>query len=161
MIEVAKILKPQGLKGEIKCKNFTSLDFWRENLEVKIDMENYVVEHFRFYKDFLYLKLKDIISIDMAQKLRGKTVFVEKDLIKTGDDEYLISDLENCVLLDENGKVIGQIESVENYNATDIINVIIVGARFSFPFLKKVIKRVDKKNKIVEVYKDKLDEVLV
>jgi len=162
MIEIAKVLKPQGLKGEIKVECFThDLDFWRSLKEVIILKEKFEVTNIRFYKDFGYLTLFSIDSIEKAEKFRNKIIYTHEENIETQEDEYLISDLENCEIIDEKGKFVGVVESVETYSSANIINYIVGGARRSFPFLKKVIKQVDIKSKKIIIFREKLKEVVI
>ncbi|NCB48462.1 MAG: 16S rRNA processing protein RimM [Clostridia bacterium] len=162
MIEIAKVLKPQGLQGEIKVECFThDLDFWRSLKNVVILNENFEVKSVRFYKDFGYLTLSKMDTIEKVEKFRNKIIFADEKNLQTDDDEFLIGDLESCEMVDENGKFVGVIESVEKYPTVDIINYMVGGARRSFPFLKKVIKKVDIKNKKLIVFKERLDEVAI
>lgn len=162
MIEIAKVLKPQGLNGEIKVECFThDLDFWRNLKKVMISRENFEVKNVRFYKDYGYLKLSNIDSIEKAEKFRNKIIFAGEEELETYDDEFFISDLENCEIVDEKGKFVGVIESVEEYSTIAVINYMVGGARRSFPFLKKVIKSVDIKNKKLVIFRERLDEVAI
>ena len=162
MIEIAKVLKPQGLQGEIKVECFThDLDFWRSLKNVVILNESFEVKNVRFYKNFGYLRLLKLDSIEQVEKFRNKIVFADEKNLETQEDEFLIADLENCEMVDENGKFIGVIESVEKYATVDIINYMVGGARRSFPFLKKVIKKVDIKNKKLVIFRNILNEVAI
>jgi 16S rRNA processing protein RimM len=162
MIEIAKILKPQGLKGEVKVECFShDLDFWRALKAVQIDGKNFDVENVRFYKGFGFLKLVDVNSIEEAEKLRNKKIFVARKTLETKDDEFLISDLQGCTIFDENGKTVGIVESIEKYGSADIINFLSAGARRSFPFLSQVVKSVDINAKKIVVFSQKLKEVIV
>ncbi len=163
MIEIAKILKPHGLNGEIKVECFThDLDFWRGLKTVSINDEVYEVKRVRFYKKFGYLKLVGVEDIECAQKFRNAIIYVELHALQpTGQDEFLIADLEGCDLFDDKGKMLGVVESVEKYGAADIINFLSGGARYSFPFVDGVVKEVDIKAKKIVVFGAKLKEVLV
>lgn len=162
MIEVAKILKPCGIKGEMKLKPYVNdLQFWKIVKNVEIEGVSYKVLSTRFYKDFLYIFLDGVTSMSQAEMLTNLEVLADENDIPREDGEYLICDLVGCVLQNTDGKTIGTIDSVEKYGSADIINFKSMGALYSFPFLKNVLKSVDIKNKIVVVYKDKLDEVLV
>ncbi len=162
MIEIAKVLKPQGLQGEIKVECFThDLDFWRSLKNVVILNESFEVKNVRFYKNFGYLRLLKLDSIEQVEKFRNKIVFADEKNLETQEDEFLIADLENCEMVDENGKFVGVIESVEKYATVDIINYMVGGARRSFPFLKKIIKNVDIKNKKLVIFRKILNEVAI
>lgn len=162
MIKIAKILKPQGLNGEIKVECFTlDLDFWRNLKIVHISGQNYTVNNVRFYKKFGYLTLANVSSVDEAERFRNQIIYVPKENIDTKDDEFLVEDLENCEIVDEFGKFVGVVEAVERYSSVSIINYLAGGARRSFPFLKVVIKRVDVSAKKIVVFKEKLKEVTI
>ena len=162
MIEVGKVLKPHGIKGEIKLEPYT-LDekFWKNAKTLAIGDKDYEIEYCKFYKNFVYIKPKDVSSMDEAETFRGKTVYGNKNNLNLSQDEYLVEDLEGCTLLDEEGKLIGFVDSVEKYSSTSIINVLLGGAVHSFPFLEKIIKSIDIENKQIVVFRNLLDEVLV
>ncbi len=162
MIDVAKVLKPQGLKGEIKVQCFTfDMDFWKNLREIYIDNVLYEIENVRFYKSFGYIKLTQINSQEEAQALRNKLLRVKKEDLKLKKDEFLISDLVSCQVFDEKGNFVGSIESVEKYGSADIINILLGGARNSFPFIQGLFIETDFINKKIIVNREKLDEVLV
>lgn len=163
-LEIAKVLKPQGIKGEIKVECYTSnLDFLRSLKKFSIDGAIYNILSIRIQNKFAYIKTQEINSMNEAETLRGKILIVPKPEDENNSDlfEFFIEDLEDCRIEDENGNLIGFIDSVEKYGSADIINVKLGGATRSFPFLKGVFKTVDTKNKVIVVFKQKLDEVLV
>lgn len=162
-LEIGKVLKPQGIKGEIKVELFTTdFAFLRSLKQIYIENDPFIILSVRFENKYAYIKTAEILDRNFAEKLRNKSIFVEKDSLSyNNSSEFLISDLENCEILDENNKLIGFIESVEKYGSADIINIKKAGAIKSFPFLNAVIKEIDIKNKKIIVFKDKLDEVLV
>ena len=162
MIEVGKVLKPHGIKGEIKLEPFSiDLSFWKSVKTLVIGEKTYNIEYAKFYKNFVFIKPLEISSMDEAELLRGQSVFGNKCDLSLAQDEYLVEDLEGCTLLDEEGKLIGFVDSVEKYSSTSIINVLLGGAVHSFPFLEKVIKSIDIENKQIVVFRNLLDEVLV
>ena len=162
MIEIAKILKPVGLKGEMKLQLFLKdYNSWQKIKNVTTNSQSYKVDKIRFYKGYGFVFLCGIDSIDKASKLRNKTIYAKKEDIDTQVDEYLIQDLLGCEIVDESGNFVGVVEDIESYGTADIINFICLGAKRSFPFLRQIIKRVDVASKQVVVDKNKLDEVVV
>lgn len=162
MIEIAKILKPQGLRGEMKISMYVhDLGFWSNLKTVYIDGYEHDVVKFRCYKGFGYIVLEDVTTCEQAEMFRNITLAVPKEQIPLSDGEYLISDLENCTVVDEQENIIGYVESVEQYGSAYIINILKNGGLRSFPFLNEVIKNVNIQSKKIVVFKNKLDEVLV
>lgn len=162
IIEVAKVLKPHGLHGEIKLEPYTFDNlFWKRVKTLTISNTLYSVKSTRLYKDFVYVLLEEVSTCEQADLLRNMQVFANKAELSVSRDEYLISDLEACVVVDEKDNILGYVDSVEKYGSADIINILIGGGLHSFPFLERVIKDVDVAQKKIVVYKDKFDEVLV
>ena len=161
-IEFAKVLKPQGIKGEIKVENFISdLDFLNALKQFYIKENVYNVKKIRVEGKYAYILTEEINDRNIAETLRNSILLADKDLLTAKEDEFFISDLENCCVVDENNNIIGYVESVEKYGSADIINILLGGALRSFPFLKSLLKEVDLENKKIIVYKEKLEEVLV
>ncbi len=162
MVEIAKILKPQGLKGEMKLDLFLKDEqTWKRIEKVLLCGTEYMVKSIRFYKGFGYILLCGIDSIEKCEKYRNKCLFVDKSQLETDQNEYLIDDLVGCELIDTNGKFVGVVDSVESYGGADIINIINCGAKRSFPFLKAILIDVDVKNKKIVVDINRLKEVLI
>lgn len=163
LLQIAKVLKPQGIKGEIKVELFTSdLDFLKKLKSFKIDDKDYSIKSIRFQQKYAYIATNEIQTRNDAELFRNKVLCAPKpqDEIEK-KDEYYISDLENCTVVDEDDNIIGYVESVEKYTSTPIINILLGGAVRSFPFIKAVLKQVDIKEKKIVVFKDKLQEVIV
>ena len=160
-IKIAKVLKPQGIKGEIKVELYLSdLNFWHSLQQFEIENKIFNITSFRSQKNYGYLATKEILTRNDAETFRNKVLVAEKPNL-TENGEYFIEDLENCCVVDENDNILVYVESVEKYSSTPIINIMLNGGVKSFPFLKEVIKKVDIKNKKIVVIKQKLDEVIV
>ena len=162
-LQIAKVLKPQGIKGELKVELFTyDVDFVKKQKSFKIDGIEYSVKSIRIQQKYAYIQTNEILSRNDAELFRNKIISVKKPAqSQEPEDEYYISDLENCCVVDENDKIVGFVESVEKYGAVPTINILLGGAIKSFPFLKRILKDVDIKNKKIVVFKELLDEVLV
>lgn len=163
MLQVAKVLKPQGIKGEIKVELFTSdVDFIKKQKTFEIDGHVYHVKSIRIQQKYAYIQTEEILSRNDAELFRNKLISVEKpNSLQESEDEYYIADLENCCVVDEDEKIVGYVESVEKYGSVPTINILLGGAVRSFPFLKRILKQVDIENKKIVVYKHLLEEVLI
>ena len=162
-LQIAKVLKPQGIKGELKVELFTSdTDFVKKQKSFEIDGVVYTIKSIRIQQKYAYIQTNEILSRNDAELFRNKILSVEKPAEVLGqDDEYYISDLENCCVVDENDKIVGYVESVEKYGTVPTINILLGGSIRSFPFLKRILKEVDIQNKKIVVFKDLLQEVLI
>lgn len=160
--EIAKVLKPQGIRGEIKVECFISdINFLKKLKTFEIENKIYNIKSIRSDGKYAYILTQEIADRNMAETLRNKTLIALKPEANTEEHEYFISDLVDCCVVDELNNIIGFIDSVEKYTSTPIINLMIGGMRKSFPFLERLLKDVDIQNKKIVVYKDKIEEVLV
>ena len=162
MLQVAKILKPCGLKGEMKVIPYTDdAKFWKVVHDVYINGELFHVKHIRFYKEYLYITLNEITTAEQADNWRNFEIFADEELIHKKDFEYLISELVSCKVVGDGAELYGEIDSVEKYGAADIINIKKGGAIYSFPFLRELIVKIDVKQKLIIVKSSKMAEVLI
>lgn len=162
MLQVAKILRPCGLRGEMRLSPYTvDENFWKSVKEVYVLTDAYHVQSVRIYKGFVYLTLKEITSCEQAEAFRDKEIFADESLIKKNDGEFLINELLGCQVVGDKGKDFGAVDSVEKYGSADIINVKHGGTIYSFPFLKALFVDVNVSKKKIIVSEEKMSEVLV
>lgn len=165
MIEIAKILKAQGLRGELKAQlfsdNYTGFEkrgYAYADAQGKNRVE-YTVE--RINPPYIYLRINGTQTRNDAEKYEGVFLFLDRsELEEPGEGEYYILDLIGLEVNDGEGVRLGIIENVLQHGAADVY--VVRGEKsFMFPALKKVIKNVDIKNGVMTVYKDALEEVAV
>lgn len=106
---IGRILKPQGIRGEIKVKPFTD-----EAKDIKkfprifLDGQEYKVLSFRTDGEAAYLGLSGIADRNAAEFLRGKDVFADReDAPMPEPGTYYIVDLLGCNVVTESGKELG------------------------------------------------------
>jgi 16S rRNA processing protein RimM len=150
MYLIGYILKPQGLKGELKVESvtpylerFNRLD--RVFLQLKEKKQTYSIENVRILDRFVYLKFTEINSRDDAELLRTAEVLIEeKDLIQPAQDEYFIHDLIGCQVISENNDVIGVLSDVVQMSSNDVYVLKNgEGIEILIPATKEIVKRVN------------------
>ena len=159
-ISIAKVIKPKGLKGELKCMSltenhdlFSGLNFVYCNNE-KINVISSV-----FRLGYVYITLENINTVEKAEQLRGKELFIDKENYgELGESTYFIEDLIDLPVFDENNQHIGEVLSVQNYGASDILEVKDKWATFLVPFIKEVFVDVDINAKKITVNRKKYEE---
>ena len=163
-IQIAVVVKPQGLNGELKCKLFNPNNEILKNvkeiyLEGK-DVPSRVVS-MRFLNDFMFLKLGTITTREKADLLRGFGIYVDKNLVEIPDDEFIISDIIGSEVQDEDGNYIGTLNDVQNYGATDIFVIEQYKREYMVPFVNDIIKKILPKQKLIIVNRQNYDEAKV
>ena len=160
---IAEVLKPQGIRGEIKVKTFTDAP---ENVKafktVYIDGNPYKILSFRVGNDgAAYLGLRGVPDRNAAELLRGKTIEGERDDGPILDEgQYYIVDIIGLLCETEEGEALGTVTDISNFSS-DIYTIEKAGKKILFPAVKGVIKRVDLENKKLVVDKKVFDEIAV
>ena len=160
---IAEVLKPQGIRGEIKVKTFTDAP---ENVKafktVYIDGNPYKILSFRVGSDgAAYLGLRGVPDRNAAELLRGKTIEGERDDGPILDEgQYYIVDILGLSCQTEEGEELGVVTDISNFSS-DIYTIEKAGKKILFPAVKGVIKRVDLENKKLVVDKKVFDEIAV
>lgn len=159
-ISIAKVLKPKGLKGELKCKVLTEkFDLFSNLSNVICNNKTYKVISGIYRLGFAYIQLENINTIDLAENFRNKILYITKEEYGENEpDNYFIEDLIGLKVQNISGKYIGDILSIENYGATDILLIKESYTTFSVPFIKKIFLRVDLKNQIAIINQDLYEE---
>ncbi|MCQ2602336.1 MAG: ribosome maturation factor RimM [Clostridia bacterium] len=143
---IGKVLRARGLKGEFKVELYTSNPSRFSRLKsLKINDMPFDVEWFKAEGDFAYVKLKGVESMDDAEKLRGKSVVVERiNLPKLPDGQNYIADLIGMSVV-VNGDIIGELVDILQYGSADVYVVVPKDKKgtISFPALKELIKSTD------------------
>ena len=161
-ITVAIVLKPQGIRGEIKVKAMT--DTAQELTAFKnvfIDGVAYSVLSVRAQGEFAFIGLKGIADRNGAELLRGKNIEVERsDMPSLPDGRYYIADLIGCSVVNERGDILGTVEDVTPAK-TDIFTIKRDGKTIMFPAADGVILNVDEADKKITVNAKRFKEVSI
>jgi 16S rRNA processing protein RimM len=159
-LSVALILKPQGIRGEIKVKVLCDsaedlLSFSR----VYVDGKEYKILNVRPQGDCAFVMLKGIADRNAAELLRGKEIIVKReDAPALPENRYYIQDIIGCDLVTQNGKRLGSICEITPAR-TDIFVVDTGKIQIPFAAREGVIINIDVQNKQVVVDEDKFNEV--
>ena len=148
--------KPVGLKGEIKII--------MHNLEFSTfkSLNTYLLDEESMFWDFQYLKinknkltgkLKKCNSINCAEKLNRKRIFIYRNnLPRNKKNQFYIFDLINCKVKTPKNNLLGNIINIDNFGAGDLIKIKKTNNKsFYIPMNEENIVKVDIKNKLVIV----------
>ncbi len=160
---IGEVLKPQGIRGELKIKTFTDTPADVKAFKtVYIDGTPYKILSFRVGTDgFAYVGLRGIVDRNMAELYRGKKIEGDREDAPTLEEgQYYIVDILGCSCETEDGETLGTVVDVSNLSS-DIYTIEKAGKKILFPAVKGVIKRVDIDNKKIVVDKTVFDEIAV
>ncbi len=159
-LTVATVLKPQGIRGEIKVKTLTdSAEDFCALPRVFIDGVEYKVLSARPAGDCAFVTLRGVADRNAAELLRAKDVLaLREDIPDLPEGTYYLVDVLGCSVVTEKGKTLGEIVEITPAK-TDIYVLSSGEKRVTFPAAEGVIDSIDVENKVVTVNKKRFDEV--
>jgi len=136
-IQIAKILRPHGLKGTLKISPLCDIPFSKLNLvTVGMHSERMHVEHVQPLHQFYLIQLKEITSIEQAEFYRNQGIYVDRNMYpEIFDNLVLSSDFIGCEVFDENNKKIGVVVDYDDYGSAPIISINCGGTTYMVPFI--------------------------
>jgi len=125
-LAVGEVLKPQGVRGEIKVRPITNDPTRFEDMEEGFWEINgaYVpmkTEFVRFDGSAVYLRIEGVNDRDAAEALRGRLMYVDRaHAVQLEEGQYFIVDLIGLKASDTNGNELGVITEVMQPGGNDV-----------------------------------------
>lgn len=164
-ITVGEIVKAQGIRGEVKVRSLAaSPDRFSKLRVLYIDEKPFRLLGVRGEGEYVYIKLQGIDDRNAAERLCGKFLRIDRiNAVDLDDGEYFIADILGCTVVTTAGDTVGKITDVaQNAGTADVITVAMSnGKEMRFPFLNRVVEKVDIDAKTFTVIAEKLQEVCV
>ena len=163
--KLAKVLKPQGLKGEFKLKPFVDdisrfYDLSHIYLKKNNRYVEYPVEKSRTYKQFAFLKVTGIDDCDAAEAIRGEYIYIDKAGAKKPEGAHFIADLIGMDVIGTDGTRHGTLKNVMQTGAADIYEI--KGQKnFMIPAVPHIVLSIDEEQRVITVDSERLGEVAV
>ena len=138
---VGRFGAPVGLNGKIKVIIMTT------TFEVFKDLKNYtnhdgsIVWNFKnlnFTGKKCIVNLDNCFSVDQAYKLKDQNIYSsKKNFPATRENEYYINDLIGCKTIFKDNNITGEVISVKNFGAGDLLEVKLNKKFILIPFNKE------------------------
>ena len=160
---IGEVLKPQGIRGELKVKTYTDAP---EDVKafgtVYIEDKPYKILSFRVGNDgAAYMGLRGIPDRNAAELFRGKKLEGDRDdAPELEEGQYYIVDVIGLSCETEEGEVLGIVKDVKNLSS-DVYTIEKAGKEILFPAVKGVVKKVDLESQKLIVDKKIFDEIAV
>lgn len=150
LVSVAKVIKPQGNKGEVAAELLTDFPQRFHHLEKVYLQKNdhspfpLSLEAFRFHKQRIILKFSGIDDIGTAEGLRGHEVRIDREnLLDLPHETYYQFDLVGCIARDSRGRILGRVTEVLEVGGNFLLNLKRDQKELLVPFAKDIVRRVD------------------
>ena len=159
-ITIGKIVKPQGIKGELKVlPMLDSAETFCSLKRIFVDGEELKILSARV-ADGVYLALKGIADRNAAETYRNKFVSAMREDIDLPEGRWFVSDVLGCGVFLDDGSSLGIVTDITTRGGTDVYTVSSPnGKTVAFPLLKTLIVSVDIAARKMILKADKLAEV--
>ena len=162
---VAKILKAQGLKGEVKL-SATDLENTSLKKGVSVYLKNnhrLIVRSIRERQGFLFVTFENYDSIEAVEVLKNEELYMNSsDLKPLEQNQFYVKDLLNCVVKTTGGKELGKIVEIEHYGANDVYTLLNTKKQeILFALVENLFLEVNLEEKLIIVDEALFDEVKI
>jgi len=155
---VGTVFKLHGYKGDVNIYNDDDIPFNFSSIKYfLIDLDNnlipFFVDRVRSTKpNIILVKFKDINSEKEAKNILKKAVFLPNELsLVENNNEFPEKQLLGFTIIDVKMGALGEITYINSQTAQQLIYVSKDGKEFCFPKHEQFIKKIDVKEKIMEV----------
>ena len=143
-LEIGKIVSTHGLKGEVRVQPWTdSPEFLTDfsTLYFSEGKEKLTVEKARVQKNVVLLKLKGTETVEAANLLRGKVLYMARSDAKLPENTYFIQDLIGLEVIDADDAsiVYGKLTEVSPTGANDVYHITKEGKTVLIPAIRQVV----------------------
>lgn len=153
-IKIGALIKPFGLKGEMKVYSMT--DFAEERFEVgktvylaiNKDKVPLKIATFRMHKDQPLISFEGAQDINLIEKYSKTELYIRKeDLHQLNEGEYYFFELKGLEVIDQKANRIGHVMQVEETGANNVLRIKTEDQReVLVPYVDAFIKKVDLAN---------------
>ena len=154
LLIIGKVIRPHGMEGLLRIWSYAQSEksflnagtIFLKSVSGKTD--EYTVLSVRPHKKVFLMKLKELISLDEAEKYRGASIFIRKDsLSHENDGEFFWYELIGLRVYLNSGKYIGTIRSILPTKGNDIYVVQEGKTEVLIPAIHDVVEEIDLVNK--------------
>lgn len=155
-LEIGRINNTHGIRGEVKfelwCDDIAYIKQLKTIYLDKNGSESLTLISARPQKNNAILKFKEITSIELAEKLKGKTLYCDRNDAEIDDDSYYLADVIGCRVVNaETKKEYGKVCDIMNYGSCDIFDVKNGNKHSLVPATPDIIANMDFENGVIEI----------
>ncbi len=147
-LEIAKITATHGVRGEVRCQYYCDTadvlcgfdELYFDKGAKKVSVSNAYP-----HKNVVILKLDGVNSIEQAQPLIGKMLYIDRGDAELDEDLFFIQDIIGLTVKDaDTGEVYGTITDVYQNGAADVFSIKKENGReLMFPNISEVVLKTD------------------
>ena len=147
-LETGKIVGTHGIKGMVRVQAWCdSPDFLKQFKHIYTDsngVNKLTVTSAGPHGNIVLMSFKGIDSIEKAETLRNKIIYIDRNDAKLPEGRYFIDDLIGCSVYDAlSNEVLGELVEVSSTGANDVWHIKKNGKEYLVPAINEVIVSVN------------------
>ncbi|MBR1779582.1 MAG: 16S rRNA processing protein RimM [Clostridia bacterium] len=156
-LETGKIVATYGLKGEVRVTPWCNdADFLCQFKEIYLDSNGYKklkITAIRNKKNIVIIKFAEIKSIEQAEKLCGKILYIDRKDVNLEEGEYFIQDIIGMDVFDKNTEMhYGKVTDVYKTGANDVYEITSKdNKKYLIPVIDDVDIKIDIEKKLMKI----------
>ena len=125
-LEIGQIVNTRGLKGEVKVNSYSEDPERFEKIKIiilkqKEKHQEYEIQKVSYTKNQVVLKLKNIDTIEEAEKLRNSIILIDREeLEELPEDVYYIADLIGLDVYTDENDYLGKVDDIFSTKSNDV-----------------------------------------
>ena len=158
-VTIGKILRPRGIRGELKVLSLTDIPDRFEALEAVFahapgkESFRLEIEHVTYYKDFVYLCFKGYDSIDRAQELIGYVLQVDRtESPELPEGLYYHFEILDAEVYTDDGRYLGKVVDILETGGSDVYIVRDGKQEYLIPSNPEVVTEIDRERGKIRVH---------
>lgn len=157
-LEAGKIVSVHGLKGEVRVQPWSDSGEFLKGFKTfyfdKKGEKSVKVVSLRLHGNVVIVKLEGTDTVEDANGLRGKMLYLKREDAKLKEGQFFISELIGCTVFDADDEsvVYGKISDVSQTGANDVWHIKnAAGKEYLIPAIPSVITETDVENETVKI----------
>ena len=155
-LEIGKIVSTCGLKGEVRVLPWSdSPDFFMSlsSLYFEEGAQKLTVQKARPQKNVVILKLSGVDTIEAANALRGKVLYMSRADVTLPERTFFVQDLIGLRVIDGDDRAVeyGLLSDVSQTGANDVYHITKNGKTTLIPAIRQVVEETDVEKGIMRI----------
>ncbi len=155
-LETGKIVGTHGIKGMVRVQPWCdSGEFLKQFKKVYTDKngENSLnVTAVQPHGNIVLMAFKGVTTIEQAENLRNKVIFIDRKDVSLPEGRYFIDDLLGCSVFDaDTNNLLGKITDISPTGANDVWHITKDGEEYLVPAIAEVLVKVDIENEKITI----------
>lgn len=156
-LEVGRIVGTHAVKGEVRVQPWADDGQFLLQFGVFYDKDGtarYRVKNARTHKNIVIVKLDGVDTVEQADALRGRVLFIDRADANLPEGRYFIQDIIGLKVIDaDDGRLYGVIEDVTQTLANDVYHVRTEDGKVCYvPAIDQVLAGTDLDEGIVRIH---------